>query len=107
MPMIEVDEVQLQADRKLRTTVENWFKNPKARRKILEAQKLINPEEKIPELDEPDPIEAIRKESADQIAALTAQIAKDKEDRTRDQRIQELQNLKTAGIAQLKKERWT
>lgn len=107
MPTVEVDELQLQADRKLRATVENWFKNPKAKRKLLEAQKIVDPKADIPELDEPDPIEAMRKEYDEKLAALQAQNVKDKEERERDQRIQELKSLKEKGIAQLKSERWT
>ena len=70
MPMVEVDELQIQQSNKLKQTVENWLKHPKAKRKILEAQKLVDPKADIPELDEPDPIEALRTESAEKIAAL-------------------------------------
>ena len=41
MPTVEIDEVQLQQNTKLRQTVEGWLRNPKAKRKILEAQKLV------------------------------------------------------------------
>ena len=87
MPMVEVDELQLQQNTKLRTTVEGWLRNPKAKRKILEAQKLVDPKADIPELDEPDPIEALRTESDTKIAALEKQIKDDKEARERDGRL--------------------
>lgn len=104
MPTVEVDEVQVQQSTKLRSTVEAWMKNPKARRKILEAQKLVDPKADIPELDEPDPIEEVRKASDEKIAALTKQIEDDKATRERDARIQQLQNLKDTGIAKLRSE---
>ena len=107
MPMVEVDELQLQQSHKLKQTVENWLKNPKAKRKILEAQKLVDPKADIPELDEPDPIEALRTESAKEIADLKKQIEEDKANRERDGRLAQLQTLKDNGIKKLREQRYT
>ena len=107
MPMVEVDEVQLQQNNKLKQTVEGWLKNPKARRKVLEAQKLVDPKADIPELEEPDPIEAATKPLADQVAALSKQIEEDKVTRERDTRLQQLQALKDNGIKRLRDQRYT
>ena len=107
MPMVEVDEVQLQQSHKLKQTVENWLKNPKAKRKILEAQKLVDPKADIPELDEPDPIEALRAESIKEIADLKKQIEEDKANRERDGRLAQLQTLKDNGIKKLREQRYT
>ena len=103
--MVEVDELQLQQSHKLKQTVENWLKNPKAKRKILEAQKLVDPKADIPELDEPDPIEALRAESTKEIADLKKQIEEDKANRERDGRLAQLQTLKDNGIKILRTER--
>lgn len=107
MPTVEVDELQLQQSNKLKQTVESWLKNPKARRKVLEAQKLVDPKAEIPELDEPDPIEALRAESSAQIAALQKKIDDDAAARERDGRIQQLQSLKDTGIKRLREQRYT
>lgn len=107
MATVEVDELQLQQSNKLRQTVEGWLKHPKAKRKILEAQKLVDPKADIPELDEPDPIEALRAESASEIAALKKQIEDDKAARERDQRLGQLQTMKDKGIAALREQRFT
>ena len=107
MPMVEVDELQLQQSHKLKQTVENWLKNPKAKRKILEAQKLVDPKADIPELDEPDPIEALRAESTKEIADLKKQIEEDKANRERDGRLAQLQTLKDNGIKKLREQRYT
>ena len=107
MPMVEVDELQLQQSSKLKQTVEKWLQNPKAKRKILEAQKLVDPKADIPELDEPDPIEVLKKESDDKIAALQKQIEDDKLARERDGRLAQLQTLKDNGIAKLREKRYT
>ena len=105
--MVEVDEVQLQQSHKLKQTVENWLKNPKAKRKILEAQKLVDSKADIPELDEPDPIEALRAESTKEIADLKKQIEEDKANRERDGRLAQLQTLKDNGIKKLREQRYT
>ena len=107
MPMVEVDELQIQQSNKLKQTVENWLKHPKAKRKILEAQKLVDPKADIPELDEPDPIEALRTESAEKIAALEKKIADDAASRERDGRLAQLQTLKDEGIKKLRGQRYT
>jgi len=107
MPTVEIDEVQLQQNNRLRQTVETWMKNPKAKRKILEAQKLVDPKAEIPELDEPDPIEAVRTEAADRIAALEKKIADDAAARERDGRLTQLQMLKDTGIKTLRERRYT
>lgn len=57
MPMIEVDEAEFARNIKLRDTVAALLADPKARRKVLEAQKIIRPKDPIPELDATAPIE--------------------------------------------------
>jgi hypothetical protein len=107
MPKIEVDELELQQSTKLRQAFEALMKNPKSRRKVLEAQKIIEPDAKIPELEQPDPIEAATKPLADQVAALQKQIEDDKTARERDGRLAQLQSLKDNGIKQLRAQRYT
>jgi hypothetical protein len=106
MPTVEVDELQLQQSNNLRKTVEGWLKHPKAKRKILEAQKLVDPKADIPELDEPDPIEEVRKATSDEIAALKKQIADDAATRETNARIQQLTALKDAGLKKLREQRY-
>jgi len=107
MPTVEVDELQLQQNTKLRQTVEGWLKNPKARRKVLEAQKIVDPKADVPELDEPDPIEEIKASTSKEIADLKKQIEDDKAARERDGRIAQLQLMKDSGIAKLREQRYT
>jgi hypothetical protein len=107
MPKIEVDELELQQSTKLRQAFEALMKNPKSRRKVLEAQKIIEPDAKIPELEQPDPIEAATKPLAEQVAALQKQIEEDKTARERDGRLAQLQSLKDNGIKQLRAQRYT
>lgn len=82
MPTIEVDEneyLALKRDNPELLKVAQFVNaalnsNPAARRKILEAQKLLNPDAPIPELDASKPME-------DSIAALRQEIADEKKAR--------------------------
>lgn len=58
MPKIEVEEADLLASRQLSTLVGKMMQNPKARRKVLEARKEVEPEAVIPELDAARPVES-------------------------------------------------
>ena len=107
MPMVEVDELQLQQSNRLKQTMETWLRNPKAKRKILEAQKLVDPKADIPELDEVDPVEEIRASTAKEIADLKKELADKDAARERDGRIAQLQTLKDSGIKKLREGRYT
>lgn len=74
MPVREVEETEYLASEKLRKTVQAMLGNPDARRKLLEAEKIVNPQAAIPEIDSAKPLE-------DKIAALQKQIDDDKKAR--------------------------
>ncbi len=101
---IEIDEEELRANEKLRTTVASILKNPKARRLMLQAEKAVNPEAKIPELDQPDPIEEVKSATAAQIAALTKALEDDKAAREAKENLKTLETSIDSGIASLKRE---
>jgi ribosome assembly protein YihI (activator of Der GTPase) len=105
--MVEVDELQLAQSTKLKQAFEALMKNPKSRRKVLEAQKIIEPDAKIPELEQPDPIEAVQKASDEKIAALEKKFEDEKAARERDGRLAQLQTLKDNGIKKLREQRYT
>jgi len=107
MPMVEVDELQLQQSNRLKQTMETWLRNPKAKRKILEAQKLVDPKADIPELDEVDPVEEIRASTAKEIADLKKELDDKDAARERDGRIAQLQAMKDTGIKKLREGRYT
>ena len=104
MPMVEVDELQLQQNNRLRQTFDKWLANPKAKRKILEAQKIVDPKADIAEEELADPIEEIKASTAKEIADLKKEIADDKARRDTDGRIAQLQMLKDNGIKKLRAE---
>lgn len=56
MTMVEIDETQLAANTQLRDYVAKLMSKPESRRKMQEAQKLLNPDTVIPELDAAQPV---------------------------------------------------
>lgn len=74
MPMIEVDEAELARYRQITGFVQTALNNPKTRRKILEADKALNPDKAIPELDAADPLH-------DELKALREEMQKDRDER--------------------------
>ena len=75
--MPEIDEVELQRYRTLETTVQGLLKNPKSRRKLLEAQREANPNLAIPELDANKPVE-------DEITKLRSELEEDRKLRAKE-----------------------
>lgn len=88
MAVTEIDEVELQRLRQLEGTVNVLLKHPKARRKILEAQKEQNPNISIPELDANRPVEEeihkLRNELAADKQARSAEKEQEKVDKSRE-----------------------
>ena len=76
MPMVEVDEAELTRYRQISGFVNSALNNPKTRRKILEADKTLNPDKAIPELDESDPLR-------DELRAMREEMTKDREERAK------------------------
>lgn len=71
---VEIDERELATYKQVYGFVTTALNNPKTRRKILEADKTLNPEKAIPELDESNPLH-------DELKALREDIAKEREER--------------------------
>lgn len=54
--MVEISEADLMESQKARDTLAALMKNPTSRRKVLEAYKVVRPDEAIPELDNQQPL---------------------------------------------------
>lgn len=76
MPMVEVDEAELTRSRQIVGFVQAALNNPKTRRKLLEADKALNPDKAIPELDETNPV-------YEKLSALEAKLDADREERAK------------------------
>ena len=105
--IVEVDEEQLQRSTKAREFVESIWNNPKARRKLLEAQREVKPEDPmVKELDKPDPLD-------DRFAKLEKDLAEERKlraeaeaKREQDDKIKSLKRIQDDGIAELKRAGW-
>ena len=102
--LIEVDEEEYLSSKKLRDTVATWMKNPAARRKLLEANKAADPKAEIPELDQPDPIEAKVTPVLDELKALRKEMAEDKAKREQDEKLNALTSKIESGFRTLRSE---
>ena len=107
MPTVEVDEVELQRLQRQNSTIQYLQKNTKAWKKVLEGYKEAVPDAKIPELEmeaaAKAPVEALEKT----VKELQDQIAADKSEREKDARLSALNGTVEAGIAKLRRARWT
>jgi hypothetical protein len=100
----EIDEEDVRKSVALRSQIETWMRNPAAKRKLLEARKAAEPDAKIPELDQPDPVEqrfaAMEKQLADERKAREEAEAK----RESDTKLSALQTSIETGIEKLRRE---
>jgi hypothetical protein len=88
MPMVEIDEAQLRQSQAVIETVNRMMADPKSRRMVLEARKIVEPNVSIPELDAAAPIHnelaALRKQQEDFIKAQEERAAKEADDKRQD-----------------------
>jgi hypothetical protein len=87
MPTVDIDEVELQRYKTLETTVQGLLKNPKARRKLLEAQKEAHPDLSIPELDAEKPVQ-------DEITKLRTELDEDRKLRAKEKEEEKAESSK-------------
>lgn len=107
MPRIEVDEADLQRSTSARQFVETIWNNPKARRKLLEAQREVKPDDPmVKELDKPEPtdarFDALEKRLDEERKARVEAEAQ----RETDAKIGTLRAQRDAELGELKREGW-
>jgi hypothetical protein len=104
MPKIEVDEEDFLRSQKLRATVERVMSDPDAAVLVEQAIKKIDPNAKTPRLDArktvAEPVDALRKEITDFIAAQN----KDREERDSQAKRDALQAKIDAGFTKLRQD---
>ena len=97
MPNIEVDETEFLNNKKLSELVGKMLKNPEARRRVLEAQKIISPETAIPELDAAKPVQDAVAALGDKFDKALAEIKAERDKEKEDARLITLQNRWRSG----------
>ena len=101
MPTIEIDEADLAHYRNVTGFLDRALKNPATRKKILEAQKTLDPNASIPELDVSAPIMSeLETMRADQ-QKLREEMAADKAKRDDESRMEKLTSKWMKGRALL------
>lgn len=75
MPKVEVDEAEWLASKQVTQLFADTLNNPEARKRLLEAKKIVRPNEPVPELDAAKPIQ-------DELSKLREEMAADRRERT-------------------------
>lgn len=102
MAMIEIDEEQVRRDSALRATVAKILANPKSKRLMEEAHKMVDPDAVTPTLEAEKALEAAVGATKAEIAELKTQMAKDKQDREDREKLAALDAKVEKGFAKLR-----
>lgn len=106
MAIVELDEVELQRLQKQDRTVHTLMANPKAKRKILEAYKDVDPNARIPELEMEELAKAPVTALENTVSELRKQLEEDKKARDDEKRLSALTGSMEKGFAKLRREGW-
>ena len=107
MALVEIDESELEAHKKVTASLNALLSNPKTRRKVLEAQKELNPGLVIPELDAAEPFNAALSEITNAVKSLADSVTADREKAAERERLQELNGKWNQGRNKLLKSGYT
>lgn len=107
MPKVELDEEDVRRYGRLEQAVNTLWANPKARELIQQAQKIVDPNAKTPDLDARkamlEPVEQVQKEFRDYVAKTEGE----KAEAAKNQRLTEIQTRHASGIAELRRQKYT
>ena len=106
MATVEVDELELQQNRSLRSLMEGLAKNPRTAKKLHSLIKEIQPDAKLAEPPE-DPYDKKLTALENELAAERKARQEAEAKREQDDKIQSLQTKQDEGFAELRRNRWT
>ena len=113
MPNIELDETQyaelarLPEYKSVFETISGIMRNPKARKKLLEARKEADPSASIPEIDAAAPLIAEVSAMREDLAKTREELAKDKTERETAKALSNLESQFEKGRSALRAEGYT
>lgn len=107
MALIEIDEGELTAHRRVTEAMNRLLNDPRTRRKVLEAQKTLDPNVSIPELDAHEPIRGELGEVKTALADIAKQFADDRAEREARESRAQLQSRWDAGRGKLRANGYT
>lgn len=91
MPLVEVDESELLAHRRLTEQFNQLLANPKTRTAVLKAQKELHPELVIPELDAAEPVRGEISELREEVRAFMKAQQEAAEERAKQEAMRSLE----------------
>ena len=107
MALVEIDDGELANYKQVTGVMQQMLNNPKTRRKILEAQKELNPNTVIPELDAAAPVMDELKSFREALAADKAEREAEKAEREKEKRMNALQGQWDKGRSMLRANGYT
>ncbi len=107
MPLVEVDQSELEAHRQLTGVITDILRNPKTRGDLLKLQKTVRPDVPIPELDAAAPVLEIVQQMQNELKAAKEEREAEKAEREKERRMQDLQSRWDRGRQGLKSSGYT
>ena len=107
MALVEVDETELAAHRQVTATMNKLLNNPKTRRQILQAQKDLNPELVIPELEATVAVQGEVSKLAERLDAMAKAQDDERAERVKADRLAKLQGDWDKGRSKLRAQGYT
>jgi hypothetical protein len=105
--LIEVDEGEWAAHRRVTEAMQKLLNNPTTRRKVLEAQKILDPNLAIPELDAAEPLRSEMNDVRSTVDELKQMLADQKAEREQEARMAKLNKTWEAGQSKLRTNGYT
>jgi len=107
MPLVEIDEAQLGAYKQVTEEVNRLLSNKDARRMLLQAKKLVDPNVMIPELDAAEPLRAEQSALAEKLDKIEQRMAEAETKRAEAERLRELNTQWERGRSRLRSNGYT
>lgn len=107
MAIVEIDEAELMNYRNIAGSVQKMLANPQTRAKILEAQKIINPNAVIPEIDSAKPVLDAVSKISEEVQALKKQREEDAAETKKEKAMADLHAKWDAGRAHARRAGYT
>lgn len=106
MPNVEIDENELVQLRRLQGVAQKITANPEAKKLLEKAYKTVEPNAPTPTLDQEKLVQEPLAEANKRIAALEADLKKDKDERENQSKLAQLNEQVEKGFSKLRAEGW-
>jgi hypothetical protein len=107
MAKVEVDEEEFLVNKRVRDALAKIAADPKARLKLQEAHKMVDPNAKTPELDTMAPVNEQLTAMQKRLDDAEKKAADEKAEREKQDKLNALQGTVAAGLNRLRQDGWT